>query len=309
MPNQEGIEAVKSYLRARSNPGDGILAKVITTFLTLILTLNNFVFNDQNYVQINGASMGTKCSPTYSSLFMGKFEEINILPRIRDMIMIYVRYIDDIFFIWKGTEEELLNFFTEINLVHPTIKFDYSYSRKSVNFLDSKVSILGRKLGTSVYTKPTDRKAYLHARSYHPRSTIEAIAYSQAARLRRICTEKTEFLKFAEKLKEDLTNRGHKEGKVTEEINWAASLNWESLLTYKQKPESNRVLLIVTYNKRLPNLKNIIDESWETLHINEAEKAKFKEKPIVCYRRNRNLRDILGQTRISKNRVVRKNTG
>ena len=306
VPNQEGIQAVQSYLRARSNPGDGILSKVITTFLTLNLTLNNFVFNDQNYVQINGASMGTKCSPTYSSLFMGKFEEINILPRIRDMIMIYVRYIDDIFFIWKGTEEELLNFFAEINLVHPTIKFDYSYSRKSVNFLDSKVSILRKKIGTSVYTKPTDRKAYLHAKSYHPRSTIEAIAYSQAARLRRICTEKTEFLKFAEKLKEDLTNRGHKEGKVTEEINRAANLNRETLLTYKQKPESIRVQLIVTYNKRLPNLKNIIDESWETLHINEAEKAKFKEKPLVCYRRNRNLRDILGQTRISKNRVMRK---
>ena len=96
MPNQEGIEAVKSYLRARSNPGDGILSRVISTLLTLILTLNNFVFNDQNYVQANGASMGTKCSPTYSSLFMGKFEDI-ILPKIRDMIMIYVRYIDDIF--------------------------------------------------------------------------------------------------------------------------------------------------------------------------------------------------------------------
>ena len=98
LPNQEGVAAVKCYLRARANPGDGILSKILTTFLTLILTLNNFVFNDQNFVQINGASMGTKCSPTYSSLFMGKFEEMNILPRIRDKIMMYVRYIDDILF-------------------------------------------------------------------------------------------------------------------------------------------------------------------------------------------------------------------
>ena len=101
----------------------------------LILTLNNFVFNDESFVQISGASMGTKCAPTYSSLFMGKFEEINIIPRIRNSILLYVRYIDDIFFIWKGTEEELQKFLAEVNHIHPTIKFDYELSKKSITFL------------------------------------------------------------------------------------------------------------------------------------------------------------------------------
>ena len=95
----------------------------------LILTLNNFVFNDQNYAQVNGASMGTKCAPTYASLFMGSFEERNILPKIRDLIMIYVRYIDDIFFTWKGSMEEL--FLKEINQVYPTIEVDQVISKAS----------------------------------------------------------------------------------------------------------------------------------------------------------------------------------
>ena len=76
--------------------------------------LNNFVFNGINYIQINGASMGTKCAPTYASLFMGRFEEEKILPRIRDKILLYVRYIDDLFFIWKGSEEDLLKFLKEV---------------------------------------------------------------------------------------------------------------------------------------------------------------------------------------------------
>ena len=67
---------------------------------------------------------------------MGKFEETYILPRIRNKIMMYVRYIDDIFFIWTGTEEDLLKFFAEINLVHQTIKFDHKYSKTDVEFLD-----------------------------------------------------------------------------------------------------------------------------------------------------------------------------
>ena len=103
--------------------------------------------------------MGTNCAPTYASLFMGLFEQVNIMPKIKDLILLYVRYIDDIFFVWKGTEQELLKFFAEVNAIHPTIKFDYEFSKNSVNFLDTKISLSGGKLSTSVFTKPTDRKA------------------------------------------------------------------------------------------------------------------------------------------------------
>ena len=155
--------------------------------------------------------MGTKCAPNYASLFMGRFEESYIMPKIKDFILIYIRYIDDLFFIWKGSERDLIKFFEEINETHPSIKFDYTYSRKSINFLDTKVNIDGNKLSTSLYTKPTDRKAYLHARSYHPQSTKESIPYSQAARIQRICTEENDFQLLTEKLKNDLINRGYRD--------------------------------------------------------------------------------------------------
>ena len=48
MPHKEGIEAVKQKLK-KSKPIISI--KVILTFLKLILTLNNFVFNGINYLQ------------------------------------------------------------------------------------------------------------------------------------------------------------------------------------------------------------------------------------------------------------------
>ena len=171
IPNNEGLEAIKSYFRSRAAPGDQILSKVICIFLTLILTLNNFVFNGVNYVQTNGASMGTKCAPTYASLFMGKFEERYIIPMIRDRVLLYIRYIDDLLMIWKDSEEELIKFLEELNKKHPTIKFEYEYSREKVNFLDATIVNTGSRLSTTLYTKPTDRKAYLHHKSYHPTST------------------------------------------------------------------------------------------------------------------------------------------
>ena len=80
--------------------------------------------------------MGTKCAPTYANILMGKFEETHIYPRINDKTRIYLRYIDDLFFIWKGTEQELREFFDEMNTIHPTIKFDYEFSKKEIHFLD-----------------------------------------------------------------------------------------------------------------------------------------------------------------------------
>ena len=284
------MEAVKSFFRTRARPGDSVLSKVIITFLTLILTLNNFLFNDEHYIQINDCSISTKCAhPPYACLFMEWFENLNILPKIRNYITIYVRFIDDIFFVWRGSERELLEFFEEINKTHPTIKFDCQYSRESVNFLDTTVKVVNNKLTTTLFTKPTDRRAYLHTRSYHPTSTKKAIAYSQAARIRRICSDINDFWKHANQLKKDLLHRGYKDGEISHEIERAASQDRSSLLTYKEKETSTRIPLIVTYNKNLPNLNQIIDNTWSHLEINPSVSSKFQEKPLVCYKRNQNL--------------------
>ena len=309
VPNNEGIEAVKHFLRARNNPGDETLSRIISTFLMLILSLNNFVFNEEHYVQVNGASMGTKCAPTYASLFMGLFEQTHILPKIQDNILLYSRYIDDIFFLWKGTERELQEFLAGVNDLHPTIKFDYNISKSSINFLDTKISISGGRLSTSVFTKPTDRKAYVHNRSYHPKSTKEAIAYGQALRLRRICSEDVDFWQAAERLRNDLVRRGYDDKRTRDEINRAAVLDRRSLRTYKEKVNSNRTPLVITYDKRLPKIQEVLEETWPILHINPTESQKFVEKPLVCFKRNKNLRDILGQTRIKNGKVARKKIG
>ena len=94
IPNDEGIEATKDYI---SKSDVNKIKPVITAFLRLILTFNDFSFNATSYLQVSGVSMGTKCSPAYANFFMGSFEDKYILPLIKDKTMMYTRYIDDIF--------------------------------------------------------------------------------------------------------------------------------------------------------------------------------------------------------------------
>ena len=73
--------------------------KVIITFLSLILTLNNFVFNCTHYSQTMDSAMGTICAPSYANIFMANFEAKHIYPYIKEISVLYLRYINDIFMI------------------------------------------------------------------------------------------------------------------------------------------------------------------------------------------------------------------
>ena len=58
--------------------------------------------------------MATTCTLNYANIFMVRFEKKHIYPFIKCKVDLHLKYIDDIFFIWKGTEEELKNLFNKI---------------------------------------------------------------------------------------------------------------------------------------------------------------------------------------------------
>ena len=63
----------------------------------------------------------------YSS--MAQFEKQHIYLYIKNKSIIYLRYIDNIFMVWKGTKQELLIFLENLNSKHKTIKFELNISQ------------------------------------------------------------------------------------------------------------------------------------------------------------------------------------
>ena len=139
-------------------------------------------------------AMGTICAPSYANIFMANFEAKHIYPYIKETSLIYLRYIDDIFMIWKGTEAELMTFIKDLNEKHKTIKFDFQVSPRKIAFLDAMLyKDENNNIQTTLYRKPTDQQAFLHAISEHPRSLKSSIPYMQALGLKPICSTTTEF--------------------------------------------------------------------------------------------------------------------
>ena len=99
------------------------------------------------------------------------------------------RYIDDIFFLWSGSPRSLQKLQESMNNIHPTIKFTFESSSENFHFLDVTLTLDNTTINTGLYTKPTDTHAYLSPSSCHPQHTFKSIVYSQALRVRRICSD------------------------------------------------------------------------------------------------------------------------
>ena len=306
IPNEEGIRAVRNFL---TKTGRTILIPIIVKFLWLILTLNNFIFNGKNFLQTNGASMGTKCAPDYANLFMADFEERFIYPRINGKCPLYLRYIDDIFLLWQGSLQQLKDFIKEINNIHPTIKFEVKFSTKKINFLDTTVTITSDwQLKTSLYQKPTDRHNFLQHKSYHPSSTKKSLSYSQALRIKRICSSADDYLTATLALKQQFKARGYNDILVNQCLLKATEKTRHDLLHPAPKEVNGpHLTLVTTYNKSLPNIKDIIDKNWNLLSINHEISRKFCKKPLIAYKRNPNLKQLLGGHMIENGKVLKRN--
>lgn len=74
IPQDEGIEAVRGMMKTHQHKIQGDLQpRIITTLLKLVLQMNNFEFNGQQYLQVGGAAMGMRVAPTFANIFMADF--------------------------------------------------------------------------------------------------------------------------------------------------------------------------------------------------------------------------------------------
>ena len=183
IPNNEGITAVRRSLSMTRDFMHNPTNNSICDLLHLVLSCNNFQFDNKHYLQIGGTAMGTKVTPSFANIFMSWFED-KFVYTYTPKPLLWKRYIDDIFMIWPHGQESLNEFVKHLNNSHKTIKFTTESSTSHVNFLDITVSINNnREIVTSLYTKPTDSHNYLLYSSEHPRHLLRGIPYSQFLRV------------------------------------------------------------------------------------------------------------------------------
>ena len=127
--------------------------------------------------------------------------------------VLWLRFIDDIFFIWDNDKISLQSFLKFCNSYNTnkkmksTINFTFNYSKQEAIFLDTKISFQHNVLVSQLYSKPTSAHQYLQRNSFHPPSLLKSIPKSQFIRIRRICTHLSDYWLHAYKFLEHFSAR------------------------------------------------------------------------------------------------------
>ncbi|CAJ0964657.1 unnamed protein product [Ranitomeya imitator] len=212
--------------------------------LEIVLTKNFFMFEDQFYLQVQGTAMGS--NTVYQT-----------------HCLLWRRYIDDVFCLWHGTSESLLQFFNEINAIWPELTFTLNVDKYEINFLNTKVlQDQEGKLTLDLYTKASDRNNLLLYQSCHPKAIKKLVPVSQFESIWRIVSNPEIRSQRLEEMKQKFVQRGYPQQLLQQA---------QSIVHTSPRPStSKRIAFVHTYHpfvykvpflpcfRRPSNLKNKI---------------------------------------------------
>ncbi|CAJ0951090.1 unnamed protein product [Ranitomeya imitator] len=263
---EHGLAATLLFLGA-SDLG-GPLCDFILELLRFVLTHNFFVFEDTYYLQKRGTAMGAACAPSYANLFLGFWERSifgDVGAQSADHVLCWMRYIDDVLFLWGRTAQQLREFMNRLNNNSLNIKLTYQFDYQQIDFLDVTLEIDDtRRIQTDVFRKSTAVNALVRADSAHNSSTIRAVPVGQFLRMRRICSTDNRFLAQAEDLKGRFEARGYSRRTIKRGFERARRTPQRDLLYPKAtgqetRSEGDKIRFITTYNHEWSSMRDILN--------------------------------------------------
>lgn len=295
VPFQGGLLASEFFLSQRPSCHPSTLC--IVELLEIVLTSNFFLSGSDFYLQVSGTSMGSKMAPSFASLYCGLFEQQIIGDQQHNpyhpFISNWKRYIDDIFFVWKGTEAQLLDFHQFINTNNQHLRFTMEYDMHKMNFLDILIYRDGDRLGTNLYRKPTDRNSILHGQSFHPVPLKRSLPVSQFNRIRRICSSDTDYQIQAADLESRFLQRQYKPRWIQEARSKFDQMSQTDCLKHTRSDTSApSVNCFIQYSPLGKDIKRIINKHWHIVATDLALDC-FKTSPRLVFKRPPNLRNLL----------------
>ena len=299
-----GKSACEKYLQSRPREGslsaneNEVSTDSLMKGLDLCLKNNYFTFDGKVYRQKGGVATGNKMAPPYACIAMGDYEEriFNSQNDMLDLVLLWKRFIDDIFLLFKGSKRECEIFLEWLNSIMPgVINLKCNFSEDTLEFLDLKIMIRNGRLETELYVKPTNLQLFLDYTSNHPTHCKDAIVYCQALRVVERCSELGSAQPHLENLRSKFIDRKYPTELVEKQFEKAKSKDRKALIFQKRKQnegEDKKVRLIFTYNRSNPPLHKWIRESKKFL---VSPKGKELGRNMqIAYKQPKNLRKIVG---------------
>ena len=148
-------------------------------------------------------------------------------------------------------------------------------------------------LCTSVHYKPTDSHSYLLYSSSRPSHVKNSIPYSQFLRLRRLCSDDSDFSSKSEEMCQFFEKRGYPVSVVKAGHHRAQQFDRQSSLQTSQKDKNDRIPFTLTFHPHNHAVKSIILSNFKLLQ-NDPETGRIFSQPLlISFKRDKNVGNFL----------------
>ena len=250
----------------------------------LLIQLARLVF-ENNYLssefcpdifhQKFGIAMGTPFSVTVANAFMYHHEK-DIVDHYSQYLILYKRFIDDIFAIWCGPKDTLLEFLGALSSKDQRIQLTHCISELSISFLDLFLYRDGSSsvLQFSTFQKPLNKYLYIPFESFHPSSNKKAFIKGELMRYARNSSSFKSFSETRDRFWKRLRLRGYPFAfllPLFREIRYSDRKKW---LLQKAKNRSQRATVFkTTFNCSHARIRNVINRIMPEIDCTVCYKA------------------------------------
>lgn len=301
IPTNDGITLFSQFVH--NNIADSNKCSFYIRLLEIILKNNYLQYNDKYYHQTNGTAMGTPAAVVYANIFMFMIEN-RVIEQFSSTIILYKRYLDDIFLILSGSADPNL-ITTTLNNMHPKIKLNFQISKTENEFLDLHIFKGERfnkenKLDIEVHQKSMNMYLYIPFTSFHTRKTKEGLVITELQRYIRNTSSFERYMTVKRKFYLRLRARGYPPKFLKPLFNSVSYTKRSVLLQGKSSTETNSTpfIFLTQYNPvtKIFPIRKIIMENWHILQKDKAIRSNlFSHRPIIGYSRSTNIQGLLGK--------------
>lgn len=269
---KKALVALDLLLRQAKTPETPLLIQ-----LARLVFENNFLcseFSQDIFHQEFGIAMGTPFAVTAANAFMYHHEK-DIVDHYSRYLTLYKRFIDDIFVIWAGPKDILIEFLDALNSKNDRIKLTYSISESNISFLDlflyrdNSFSVLQ----CSTFQKPLNKYLYIPFESFHPGSNKKAFIKGELMRYARNSSSFKSFSETRDKFWRRLRLRGYPFRFLLQLFREIRYTDRKRCFKSKNTSGSNRTIVFkTTFNCSHARIKSVIHQMLPDL------------KCTVCYK-------------------------
>ena len=190
--------------------------------------------------------------------------EVEFRDSFESLIYLWKRFIDDCCGIFKGPIVEFLKWFTLLKSVFMRYSLEltcdtdshtindsnehFEKQDKVITFLDVDVFKCNGTIHTKEHRKETSSNSYLHFDSAHPKHTFPGIVKSQLYRVRKLCSQESDYEEAVSKLKDRCINSGYDASWVNPILEEAKSirrtLEYTSIQSESNDKEELRLVIL-----------------------------------------------------------------